>query len=234
MRPDGETDAEGGGGAAAETGLGGAGRSDTPSGGASAASSGRLSARGRWGAEETRTGGGGGREASITTGIGASTATGLEGSVALGREGSGAAGRTESVLGRPMPSLARRSAAGGGLERGPGASDAGLVQAEAPLLAIGCDFSPPTTIIGDCSARMPVLEGDSGPNGLEPLVAAGFGGGASLRAAGGSEDEDSEGSTTAGIVRVAIPSSTSLGSSPLPGPAAAFCESWGSSIVIGS
>jgi hypothetical protein len=96
---------------------------------------------------------------------------------------------------------------------------------------MGCDFSPPTTIIGDCNARMPGLDGDSGPNGLEALGAAGFGGGASLR--GGSEDESSDGSTTAGMVRVAIPSSTSIGSFPLPGPAAAFCESWGSSIVMG-
>ena len=170
----------------------------------------------------------------MTTGFGASTAIGLEGSVALGRDGSGGAGRTESVLGRPMPSLARKSWAGGGLERGPGASDAGLVQAEAPLLAMGCDFSPPTTIIGDCNARIPGLDGDSGPNGLEALDVAGFGGGTSFRETAGSEPAPSEGSTTAGMVRVAIPSSTSIGSSPLPGPAAAaFSESWGSSIVMG-
>jgi hypothetical protein len=102
---------------------------------------------------------------------------------------------------------------------------------------MGCDFSPPTTIIGDCSARipMPELDRDSGPNGSCGLDATGFGGGASFREICASEPPSSGASATAGTGRVSRSTSISIGSSPLPSPvAAAFSVSWGSSIVMES
>ena len=143
-----------------------------------------------------------------------------------------------------MPSLARKSAlgcegrvpappAGGGLERGPGGSDVGRVQAEAPVLAMGCDGSPPTTIIGERNARTPAFDGDSAPNGSSGLGTVGLGGGASLRETGDSEVA-AAGDEIAGRGRVGMSSSRSIGTSTVPGSAAAaLSESWGSSIVMG-
>lgn len=83
------------------------------------------------------------------------------------------------------------------------------------MLVIGCEGSPPTTIIGDLSARA-MLDGDSGPNGLMGLDAVGLGGGASLRETGGSEPEGT-GTATSGRELVGSSSSTTIGSSPSPG-----------------
>jgi hypothetical protein len=234
-----------GGGAAPDIGRGGTLRSE-PSGGASAASSRPSAARCDDGDVDVRTGGGGGREAS--TGTERSSAEGdrasTEGSTGSlpGRDGSPGGGRTESLLGRPMPSLARKSmlgceervlgpTAGGGLERGPGTSETGRVQAAAPPLTTGCEGSPPTTIIR--ARATPGLEGASAPNGLLPLP-AGLGGGASLREAAGSEAPSAEGSATGGSGRAGTPSWLSNDPSTAAGSAAALFESWGSSIVMGS